>query len=85
VVGDERIAREAARLGATPRISGGLVDDFNRLAEDGFDLARLQPRIVDFLRAHRGTASGGVVAMAPGGLVVQLPAVRRLRPIVSNS
>jgi hypothetical protein len=48
VVGDERIGREADRFGATPRISGGLVDDFNRLAEDGFDPAQLQPQIVEF-------------------------------------
>lgn len=48
VVGDEWVACEADRLGAQVVDGGGLLDDFGRLAGDGFDPAYLQRPIADF-------------------------------------
>jgi hypothetical protein len=48
LVGDEWIAREARRLGGQLVDGGGLLDDFGRLAGEGFDPARLQRPIIDF-------------------------------------
>jgi hypothetical protein len=48
LIGDEWLAREGARLGASAHEGGGLLDSFDGLAAPGFDPTRLRPEVSAF-------------------------------------
>jgi hypothetical protein len=48
VIADQWLPSEVKRLGGNLAEGGGLLDDMDRLAGDGFDPSRLAPSIVDF-------------------------------------